>query len=141
MIANPMPAWHFSKAMEDTCGNIEVASVQGWIRHARRYFPRCLARENVSCDVDEVLWPDPARRSRLALVTATTHLSTPTINSWTAPRDPTHTIVFFTVYMFMVLLYTTVYNSNVWPNKYIRFPHCIGVYSVLVTPLSRLLSL
>lgn len=50
------------QAMEDACGDIEVASVQGWIRHARRYFPRCLARENVSCDVDEVLWPDPARR-------------------------------------------------------------------------------
>ncbi|KAI7809003.1 hypothetical protein IRJ41_024945 [Triplophysa rosa] len=50
------------QAMEDACGDIEVASVQGWIRHARRYFPRCLARESVSCDVDEVLWPDPARR-------------------------------------------------------------------------------
>lgn len=50
------------QAMEDACGDIEVASVQGWIRHARRYFPRCLAKENVSCDVDEVLWPDPARR-------------------------------------------------------------------------------
>ena len=31
--------------MEDACGDIEVASVQGWIRHARRYFPRWLARE------------------------------------------------------------------------------------------------
>ncbi len=50
------------QAMEDACGDIEVASVQGWIRHARSYFPWCLARENVSCDVDEVLWPDPARR-------------------------------------------------------------------------------
>ncbi|XP_048064645.1 uncharacterized protein LOC125279239 [Megalobrama amblycephala] len=27
------------QAMEDACGDIEVASVQGWIRHARRYFP------------------------------------------------------------------------------------------------------
>ncbi len=38
------------QAMEDACGDIEVASVQGWIRHARSYFPWCLARENVSCD-------------------------------------------------------------------------------------------
>lgn len=50
------------QAMEDACGDIEVASVQGWMRHARRYFPRCLARENILCDVDEVLWPDPAQR-------------------------------------------------------------------------------
>ena len=27
-------------------------------RHTRRYFPRCLARENIACDVDKVLWPD-----------------------------------------------------------------------------------
>ncbi len=47
----------------------------------------------------------------------------------------------FGLHMFMVLLYATVYNSNVWPNKYLLFLHCIGVYSVLVTPLSRLLSL
>ncbi len=126
MIANTMPAWHFSKAVEDACGNIEVASVQGWIRHDRRYFPRCLARENVSCDVDKVLWPAPARRSRLALVTPP------------PPRDPAHTTVFFTVYMFMVLLYATVYNSDVSPNKYFRFPHCIGVYSVLVTPSQQI---
>ncbi len=26
------------------------------------FFPRCLARQNVGCDVDEVLWPDPVRR-------------------------------------------------------------------------------
>ncbi len=47
----------------------------------------------------------------------------------------------FGLHMFMVLLYATVYNSNVWPNRYLLFLHCIGVYSVLVTPLSRLLSL
>lgn len=66
------------------------------------------------------------------------------------PRDPTHTQLCsllyskeytFGLHMFMVLLYATVYNSNVWPNKYFLFLHCIGVYSVLVTPLSRLLSL
>jgi hypothetical protein len=50
------------QAMEEACGDREVASVQSWIRHARRYFPRCLARENVSCDVDEALWPDPGRK-------------------------------------------------------------------------------
>ncbi|XP_073704232.1 uncharacterized protein [Garra rufa] len=50
------------QAMEEACGDIEVGSIQGWIRHTRRYFPRCLAREDIACDVDEVLWPDPNRR-------------------------------------------------------------------------------
>ena len=27
-------------------------------RHARSFFPRCIARENIRCDVDENLWPD-----------------------------------------------------------------------------------
>ena len=27
-------------------------------RQARRFFPRCIARENKRCDVDESLWPD-----------------------------------------------------------------------------------
>ncbi|KAI2660049.1 Insertion element IS630 uncharacterized 39 kDa protein [Labeo rohita] len=40
---------------------IEAASVQGWIRHSRRFFQRCLANEDIACDVDEILWPDPAR--------------------------------------------------------------------------------
>ncbi len=26
------------------------------------FFPRCLANDNIACDVDEILWPDPARR-------------------------------------------------------------------------------
>ncbi|CAM4572758.1 unnamed protein product [Leuciscus chuanchicus] len=35
---------------------------QGFINLARGFLPRCLARQNVACDVDEVLWPDPVRR-------------------------------------------------------------------------------
>ncbi|KAI7790207.1 hypothetical protein IRJ41_018225 [Triplophysa rosa] len=31
------------QAMEEACGDIEVRSIQGWIRHTRLYFPRCLA--------------------------------------------------------------------------------------------------
>lgn len=50
------------QAMEEACGDIEVASIQGWIRHSRRYFRRCLAQEDIACDVDEILWPDPNRR-------------------------------------------------------------------------------
>lgn len=62
-------------------------------------------------------------------------------------QDPTHNLLYSTVknillvYMFIVLLYANVYNSNVWTKKYFLFQHCIGVSGVLVTPLSRLLSL
>ena len=28
----------------------------GWIRHARRFFPRCIALDDIRCDVDENLW-------------------------------------------------------------------------------------
>lgn len=50
------------EAMEQACDDITVESCQGWVRHTRGFFPRCLARENIACDVDEVLWPDPAQR-------------------------------------------------------------------------------
>lgn len=49
-------------AMELACGDIPVEAFQGWIRHSRAFFPRCLAREHIACDVDEVMWPDAAQR-------------------------------------------------------------------------------
>ncbi len=33
-------------------------TLQGWIRHTKRFFPRCLAREDIRCDVDENMWPN-----------------------------------------------------------------------------------
>ena len=51
------------EAMEEACGDIGVEACQAWIRHARGFFPRCLAREDVACDVDEILWPDALRRN------------------------------------------------------------------------------
>lgn len=74
----------------------------------------------------------------LALVTAPPSPGTPHTQLCSLLYSKEYT---FGLHMFMVLLYATVYNSNVWPNKYFLFLHCIGVYSVLVTPLSRLLSL
>jgi hypothetical protein len=50
------------QAMEQACGDIDLGSIYGWIRHTRQYIPRCLAGENIGCDVDEILWPDPNRR-------------------------------------------------------------------------------
>ncbi|XP_019213039.2 uncharacterized protein LOC109201840 [Oreochromis niloticus] len=50
-------------AMDAACDDITAGSCRGWIRHSRRYFPRCIARDNICCDVDENMWPD--RRERL----------------------------------------------------------------------------
>ncbi len=55
---NPQMRIPLLQAMEDACGDIAADAFYGWNRHARRNFPRCLARENIACDVDEVLWPD-----------------------------------------------------------------------------------
>ncbi|XP_025762446.1 uncharacterized protein LOC109201766 [Oreochromis niloticus] len=49
-------------AMEEACLDISVDACQGWIRHARGFYPRCLAGANIACDVDEILWPDPDQR-------------------------------------------------------------------------------
>lgn len=49
--------------MDVTGDDVEVKSVQGWIRHATGFLPRCLAKENIiACDVDEALWPGSAQR-------------------------------------------------------------------------------
>ncbi|KAL3970543.1 lutropin subunit beta [Sarotherodon galilaeus] len=50
------------QAMEQACSDIQVTAIHGWFGHARGYFPRCLAGEDIACDVNEVLWPDPNRR-------------------------------------------------------------------------------
>ena len=58
-LQSPAPG---SGTMEDPCDQVDAAAVQGWIRHSRQFFPRCLANADIACDVDEILWPDPARR-------------------------------------------------------------------------------
>lgn len=50
------------QAMDDACNDITAHQCQAWIRHAQRFFPRCLANENIHCDVDENLWPNPQDR-------------------------------------------------------------------------------
>ncbi|KAJ8366532.1 hypothetical protein AAFF_G00350860 [Aldrovandia affinis] len=61
MTANPMSVWPYSRQWR----RCVMTSTQ---THARGgsatpgAFPRCLARENIACDVDEVLWPDQDRR-------------------------------------------------------------------------------
>ncbi|XP_018949691.2 uncharacterized protein LOC109078969 [Cyprinus carpio] len=46
------------EAMNAGCLAIGAEDCQGWIRHARRYFPR----ENIQCDVDENLWHNRQER-------------------------------------------------------------------------------
>uniref|UniRef100_A0A1A8BRY8 DDE superfamily endonuclease n=1 Tax=Nothobranchius kadleci TaxID=1051664 RepID=A0A1A8BRY8_NOTKA len=50
-------------AMDAACDDITAESCRGWIRHSRRYFPRCIDRADIPCDVDENMWAD--RRERL----------------------------------------------------------------------------
>lgn len=50
------------QSMEEACRDIDAASIQGYISNISRFFPQCLARENIACDVDEILWPDPTWR-------------------------------------------------------------------------------
>uniref|UniRef100_A0A1A8NVX0 DDE superfamily endonuclease n=1 Tax=Nothobranchius rachovii TaxID=451742 RepID=A0A1A8NVX0_9TELE len=45
-------------AMYAGCLDIPAVDCQGWIRHARRFFPRCIALDDIRCDVDENLWPN-----------------------------------------------------------------------------------
>ncbi len=50
------------QAVAEECNDTDVSAVQDLIQHSRRFFPRCLAMEDTACDVDEVLWLDPARQ-------------------------------------------------------------------------------
>ncbi|XP_078023635.1 uncharacterized protein LOC117260022 [Epinephelus lanceolatus] len=59
---NPQSQVPLVQAMEEACGDISLKSIQGFMRHSRRFFQRCLDRENIACDVDEALWPDRNRR-------------------------------------------------------------------------------
>ncbi|KAI7800946.1 hypothetical protein IRJ41_015737 [Triplophysa rosa] len=49
-------------AMDAACEDITGDQCRGWLRHARHFFPRCIAKENIRCDVDENLWPDRLQR-------------------------------------------------------------------------------
>ncbi|CAM4714342.1 unnamed protein product [Leuciscus chuanchicus] len=49
-------------AMDAACEDITGDQCRGWLRHSRRFFPRCIARENIRCDVDENLWPNREQR-------------------------------------------------------------------------------
>jgi len=45
-------------AMDAACDDVTADAGRGWIRHSKRFFPRCIAREDICCDVDENLWPN-----------------------------------------------------------------------------------
>ena len=45
-------------ATDAACDDITAEPCRGWIRHSRRYFPRCIARDDIRRDVNENMWPD-----------------------------------------------------------------------------------
>ena len=50
------------EAMNAGCLDISAEDCQRWIRHARRFFPRCIALDVIRRDVDENLWPNAEDR-------------------------------------------------------------------------------
>ena len=42
-------------AMDAACDDITADVCRGWIRRSKRFFPRCIAREDIRCDVGENL--------------------------------------------------------------------------------------
>lgn len=54
------------QAMVGAWDEIDVGAIRGWMAHSRRFFPQCLASEDIACDVDEALWLDPAVRQDAA---------------------------------------------------------------------------
>ncbi len=50
-------------AMDAACQDITAEHCQGWIRHTKIFFPRCLAREDIRCDVDENMWSNAEDRA------------------------------------------------------------------------------
>ena len=58
------PGWH--RGDQVCCCLGQRQGCQGFMHHCRRFFPRCLARENIVSDVDEVLRPARDRRQDAA---------------------------------------------------------------------------
>lgn len=48
--------------MDEARNDVPLDQCQAWNRHSRRFFPRCLARENLNCGEGENLWPNPHDR-------------------------------------------------------------------------------
>ncbi|XP_054598213.1 uncharacterized protein [Nothobranchius furzeri] len=47
------------EAMDAGCRDITVDDCQEWIRHSRQFYPMCMALDDVRCNVDENMWPNP----------------------------------------------------------------------------------
>ncbi len=50
------------QAIDDACNDITGDQCLACVCRARRFYPRCLANENIHYDVDENLWPNPRDR-------------------------------------------------------------------------------
>ena len=58
----PQDQMSLLEAMAAGCMDIAPEDIQAWIRHSKRFYPRCMARETIRCDVDENLWPNAEDR-------------------------------------------------------------------------------
>lgn len=68
-------------AMNAGCGDISPETCQGWIRHSKRFFPWCFAREDIRCDVDENMWPNAEEREWICYIWSTVNHSAKILKS------------------------------------------------------------
>lgn len=63
---------HDQMSVSDTMNAVHLdmsAKVcEGWIRKAKRFFPRCNTTEDIWCEVDENFWPNTEEKGWLALL-------------------------------------------------------------------------
>ncbi len=62
MTANHMPACLFCRQWNRPAATFRWQQSMDGFDMQEDIFPGCLAGEDIACDVDEVLWPDPNRR-------------------------------------------------------------------------------
>ena len=48
--------------MDEACKDFSPGQCQAWIRHANRFFPRCMNNEDIYCNFDENLRPNAQDR-------------------------------------------------------------------------------
>ncbi|XDV31835.1 hypothetical protein PO909_002784 [Leuciscus waleckii] len=109
-------------AIDAGCEDITGDQCRGWLRHARHFFPRCIARENIHCDVDENLWPD--RQQRVdgqggRVRTATTEELLVVKLQLYLQHCRLHNFIVFCLCVQYIMLYTFSFYSDVWKLLYV----------------------
>lgn len=114
---------HFLQAMEEACLDITVEACQGWIRHVRGFFPRCLARANIDVMLMRISGLTQTRDGMLRQNKCDFFLYVQTVF---------FSLVYIGKYMEIILLYSTffMYQLHIC-TEHLLF-HSISVYFTTV---------